>query len=163
MIHRFGASVFAPLLLLLVSVTAAQEVSIASARIFLCKGPSKSEKWIGSGKYGLFFSVPQHGFKVLSGTDVDYVKFVIKPNKHKSVLVLWFGYAAFSPHPPSGIIRASATFNQTKLLGPDGIEIGLDSRGKKHNGTTWGWFGVWARVENTKTPPPWRLRFLIKS
>jgi hypothetical protein len=78
----------------------------------------------------------------LSGTDVDYVKFVIKPNKHKSVLVLWFGYAAFSPHPPSGIIRASATFNQTKLLGPDGIEIGLDSRGKKHNGTTWRWFRV---------------------
>lgn len=40
-IHRFGASVFAPLLLLLVSVTAAQEVSIASARIPLCKGPPR--------------------------------------------------------------------------------------------------------------------------
>ena len=72
------------------------------------------------------------------------MKFIIKPEKHDAALVLWFGGMAFHPDPPGETIRTSASLAQTKLLSLDGHEIGLDSKGKKHDRSSWRWFGVFA-------------------
>lgn len=142
-IFRWCFLFFALILPFLVSVSVAQEPPLSSARIPRCAGPSKDQNLIGWGKYGLFFSVPKRGFKILGGKpDVDYVKFVIKPSKHEAALVLWFGPMAFHPDPPGETIRTSASFTQTKLLKPDGTEIGLDSRGDKGDKSIWRWFGI---------------------
>lgn len=136
---------FAFVVLFVVSMAVAQEPTLAGTRVPRCAEPSKDQSLIGWGKYGLFFSVPKRGFKILGGKpDEDYVKFVIKPNKHEAALVLWFGGMAFHPDPPGETIRTSVSFTQTKLLNPNGTEIGLDSRGKKGDKSNWRWLGVWA-------------------
>jgi hypothetical protein len=136
--------VFGLILIFLVSVTVAQDALARNTRIPACGGLPKDHALIGWGKYGLFFSVPKHAVKLLGGKpDVDYVKFVIKPNKHEAALVLWFGPMAFHPDPPAETTRSSDTFTQSKLLNPDGEEIGLDSKGTKRDKGSWRWFGVW--------------------
>jgi hypothetical protein len=45
-----------------------------------CGQPESNQKQIGWGKYGLHFTVPKDGMKILGGEpDVDYVRYVIKP------------------------------------------------------------------------------------
>lgn len=158
-IHRVALS-----LVLLVSLVIAKEPPVAGIRLPPCQAPPKGQKLIGWGKQGLFFSVPMRGVKILGGKpDVDYVKFIIKPNRHESALVLWFGGMAFDPRPPGEIVRTSEGFIQTKLLSPDGAEIGLDSRGKKHDMSRWRWFGIWSEGGNTRTPRPRTLCSSIRS
>jgi hypothetical protein len=48
----------------------------------------------------------------------------------------------FHPNPPGETLSSSASYTQTKLLNIDGTEIGLDSRGKKRDKSSWRWFGV---------------------
>lgn len=145
---------FAVTLMFFCPAVLAQEAPPAGTRIPACVR-SKGQKLIGWGKYGLFFSVPKRGVKILGGKpDVDYVKFIVKPEKHDAALVLWFGGMAFHPDPPGDTIRISATLTQTKLLSLDGHEIGLDSKGKKHDQSSWRWFGVYSeggKYENAST------------
>jgi hypothetical protein len=142
---RPASYVYAVLLTFFVYVAAAQDTSGATIRIPACGSAVKGQSSIGWGKYGLFFSVPKQGVKVLGGQpDVDYIKFVIKPKKHNAALILWFGPMAFHPDPPAETTRSSDTFTQNKLLNPDGDEIGLDSKGTIRNKGRWRWFGVLA-------------------
>jgi len=159
MIHdsRFGTRTFCNVVVVLMffaCAALAQEAPLASTRIPACVG-SKGQKLIGWGKYGLFFSVPKRGVKILGGKpDVDYVKFIIKPDKHEAALVLWFGGMAFHPDPPGETIRASASLTQTKLLNLEGREIGLDSKGKKHDQSSWRWFGILAEGGEYESASP---------
>src|SRR5260221_13731177 len=106
---RAPSSVFAVMLMFFVSIVVAQEGAHVTARIPACRRPLKGQSLVGWGKYGLFFSVPKHGVKILGGKpDVDYVKFVIKPTNHDAALALWFGGMAFNPDPPEAL-RNSAS------------------------------------------------------
>jgi len=74
--------------------------------------------------------------------DVDYVKFVVKPVGEEAALALWFDPTAFNSEPESEKMRQSITFNQEKVVVPDGTAIGLDSRGENPDKTHWRHFGV---------------------
>jgi hypothetical protein len=58
--------------------------------------------------------------------------------------VLWFGGMAFDPQPRGEQVKSSVTFRQSKLVGSDGTQRGLDSRGQKTDTTRWRHFGVGA-------------------
>lgn len=74
--------------------------------------------------------------------DVDYVRFVIKPNKSKATLALWFGPMALSREPDKDIVKTSDYFSQTNLLDLDGAPIGLDTLGQKRDRTRWRHFTI---------------------
>ena len=140
---RAASFVFTMMLMFIASVAVAQDVPPVSSRIAACGKASKGWRLVGWGKHGLFFSVPKHGVKILGGKpDVDYVKFVIERTSHGAVLALWFGGMAFHPDPPGETLLSSASLTQTKLLDMEGTEIGLDSRGRKRDQSSWRWFGV---------------------
>jgi hypothetical protein len=142
---RIAISVFTLILLLSASSAETQEGSVATTRIPSCGKPQSGHKLVRWGKYGLQFSVPKHGVKVLRGRpDVDYVRFAIKPNDADVTLVLEFGGMAMSPEPGRETLNTSASFTQTKLLDSKGATIGIDSRGETHEHTRWRRFTIGA-------------------
>jgi hypothetical protein len=141
---RTAFSIVWLVLLFFGSPAKAQEQSVAATRIPACGNLPNDQKWISWGQYGLKFKVPKRGVKILGGDpDVDYVKFVIKPADHDTALVLWFGPYALTPEPKQEQLKSSAEFTQTKVVNSDGTAIGLDTRGKNHDNTTWRRFAVW--------------------
>ena len=117
--------------------------STSQTRIPQCGKLSPGQRWISWGQYGLKFQCPKRGVKIIGGKpDVDYVKFVIRPVSGNAALVVWFGGMAFDPQPRGKQVVGSITFKQSKLIGFNGTEIGLDSRGQKPDMTVWRHFGV---------------------
>jgi hypothetical protein len=103
-----------------------------------CSQPGSSQKQIGWGQYGLHFTVPKDGMNVLGGKpDVDYVRYVIKPNKGESYLELWFGPYAFSTEPDDEQFVESVGFSQRNLVSLNGEAMGKDSWGQLKRGLSW--------------------------
>jgi hypothetical protein len=143
---RTATCIFALVFVFATRAAETQEQVGAASRVPACANPSSGHKLIGWGEDGLKFSVPKRGVKILGGKpDVDYVRFVIKPNDRDVRLVLWFGPYALKQEPERETLETSATFTQTKLLGSDGATIGLDSRGQYHNNTKWRHFAIGAQ------------------
>jgi hypothetical protein len=117
-----------------------------------CAQPGPNQKQIGWGKYGLHFTVPKDGIKVLGGKpDVDYVRYVIKPNKGESYLNLWFGPYSISTEPDDEQLVESADFTQRNLVSVRGEVLGMDSSGRLSSGLIWrhtGAFGSGAVYRN---------------
>jgi hypothetical protein len=103
-----------------------------------CGQPGSNQKQIGWGRYGLHFTVPKDGVKILGGEpDVDYVRYVIKPNKGESYLDLWFGPYSISTEPDDQQFVESVDFSQRNLTSVKGEVIGMDSRGRLSSGLSW--------------------------
>lgn len=103
-----------------------------------CVQPESNQKQIGWGKYGLHFRVPKNGIKVLGGKpDVDYVRYVIKPNNGESYLNLWFGPMSISTEPDDQQFVESVDFSQRNLASAKGAVIGMDSWGRLSGGLSW--------------------------
>jgi hypothetical protein len=103
-----------------------------------CVQPESNQKQLGWGKYGLHFTVPKDGVKILGGEpDVDYVRYVIKPNKGESYLDLWFGPYSISTEPDDQQFVESVDFSQRSLASVKGGIIGMDSWGRLSSGLSW--------------------------
>jgi hypothetical protein len=109
-----------------------------------CGATQKDHKLVGWGKYGVFYSVPKRGMKIGGKPDVDYLRLVIKPDSRNVFLVLWFGSHAFNPEPRKEILQASTGVTKLELTDSGGMELGVDMRGQKQDGTLWRHFGVFA-------------------
>jgi hypothetical protein len=104
----------------------------------ICEEPAPGHKRIGWGKYGIQFSVPARGVKILGGKpDVDYVRYAIKSKGSKAYLELWFGpYATDSDADDDRFIN-SVDFAERNVVFPDGSIVGKDSSGRLHSGGSW--------------------------
>jgi hypothetical protein len=102
-----------------------------------CVQPDSAHKLVGWGNYGLHFAVPKAGVQILGGKpDVDYVRYVIKPEKNDSYLNLWFGPYSISTEPDDEQFVDSLEFSQRNLATDKGV-IGMDSRGRARSGQNW--------------------------
>src|SRR5262249_18483448 len=102
-----------------------------------CVQPDSAHKLIGWGKYGLHFTVPSAGVQILGGEpDVDYVRYVIKPDKNAFYLELWFGPYSISTEPDDERFVESIEFSQRNLTSSKGV-VGMDSRGRTRNALNW--------------------------
>jgi hypothetical protein len=82
--------------------------------------------------------VPKDGMKSLGGNpDVDYVRYVIRPNKGASYLNLWFGPYSISTEPDDQQFVESVDFSQRNLASVKGGVIGMDSWGRLSSGLSW--------------------------
>lgn len=96
-----------------------------------CVQPDSTQKQVGWGKYGLHFAVPKDGMQIFGGRpDVDYVRYVVKPDKSDSYLELWFGPYSISTEPDDEQFLDSVGFSQRNLVSAKGDVVGMDS---------WGW------------------------
>jgi hypothetical protein len=103
-----------------------------------CVKPESNQKLIGWGKYGLHFPVPKDGMEILGGEpDVDYVRYIVKPNKGESYLNLWFGPNSISTEPDDEQFVVSVDFSQRNLASVKGGVIGMDSWGRLGSGLRW--------------------------
>lgn len=103
-----------------------------------CSQPQPRHKLIGSGKYGLHFSVPKNEVKILDGkADTDYVRYVIKPKNGDSFLALWFGPYAIPSEPEDEQFINSSSFSQRNLVAVNGGGLGADTWGQSKNGLSW--------------------------
>ena len=104
----------------------------------VCEEPALEHKRIGWGKYGLQFSVPARGVKILGGKpDVDYVRYAIEPKGSKAYLELWFGGNAAASDADDDRFIESAEFSERNVVFPDGSIIGKDSSGRLRSGGSW--------------------------
>jgi hypothetical protein len=102
-----------------------------------CVQTESNQKQIGWGKYGLHFTVPKD-VKILGGKpDVDYVRYVIKPNNGESYLDLWFGPYSISMEPDDQQFVESVDFSQRNLVSAKSEVIGMDSWGRLSSGLRW--------------------------
>ena len=107
-----------------------------------CSKTASGQRIVGWGKYGLHFLVTKKEVKVLGGKpDVDYVRYVIRPEERESFLELWFGPYGLNPEPDRERIQHSSGIMQTKIVDVTGAVVGLDSRGFL-NGGHWRQFAV---------------------
>jgi len=124
----------------------------------VCVQPDSTHKLLGWGKYGLHFTVPNAGVQILGGKpDVDYVRYVIQPQKSASYLDLWFGPYSISTEPDDERFVKSIEFSQRNLATTKGV-VGMDSRGRTRNGLNWrqaaafGSGAVYRDVDNESAP-----------
>ena len=76
--------------------------------------------------------------KILGGKpDVDYVRYVIKPNNGDFYLNLWFGPNSISMEPDDQQFVESVDFSQRNLVSAQGEVIGMDSWGRLSSGLSW--------------------------
>ncbi len=103
-----------------------------------CKNPVPGVRRIPGGKYGVQFDVPKKDI-ILSGgkMDVDYRRFLLKPNTGSSYLELWFGPYAFSGDPGDDILLDSISFTGRRVSVVDGKGWGNDFTGQLHSGELW--------------------------
>lgn len=102
-----------------------------------CVQPDSAHKLVGWGKYGLHFAVPKAGVQIMGGKpDIDYVRYVIKPEKNDSYLNLWFGPYSISTEPDDERFVESIDFSQRNLATNKGV-VGMDSWGRAHSGLNW--------------------------
>jgi hypothetical protein len=105
--------------------------------VVACVQPDSTSKLFGWGKYGLHFAVPKKGVQILGGKpDVDYVRYVIKPDKSDSYLNLWFGPYSISTEPDDERFVESVDFSQRNLTSNKGV-IGMDTRGRMSSALAW--------------------------
>jgi hypothetical protein len=103
-----------------------------------CSRTRFNHRQIGWGREGMHFTVPKDGARVSGGKpDVDYVEYVIKPNKGEAYLELWFGRNAFSAEPDDEQFVESVSFSQRNLLTSNGETMGEDSWGQLKSGLSW--------------------------
>lgn len=103
-----------------------------------CAQPDSTQKLVGWGKYGLHFAVPKDGVQIFGGSpDVDYVRYVVKPDKSDSYLELWFGPYSISTEPDEEQFRDSVDFSQRNLVSAKGNVVGMDSWGWVSKGLKW--------------------------
>jgi hypothetical protein len=118
------------------------EIRLSSQRNDLiaadCSKASWKEHKIGWGKYGLRFSVPRKGLNISGGKpDVDYVTYVIQPEKSRAKLELWFGANAIGLEPSDEQFVNSVSFSQRNILSAKGELLGIDSYGQLRDGQVW--------------------------
>lgn len=107
-------------------------------RLPICSRPGSGLKSIGWGKFGLHFTVPKKGVAISGGkSDVDYIKYVIRPDGSSSYLALWFGVNAMLSEPGDDQLLESVHFWQRNLELANGEPIGMDSWGQTENGLKW--------------------------
>jgi hypothetical protein len=100
-----------------------------------CRGKPGGMRRISWGKYGLQFDVPVNGFTIGGGkTDVDYVRWVIKPKSGTSYLAVWFGPYAFSSDPGDQLFLDSVSFSERTVSGE---RWGIDISGELRTGARW--------------------------
>lgn len=135
------------MIFLLAMTTIAQTPSSAIRNIPSCQ-TVKGSKLVGAGKYGLHFAVPKGRYKVSGGPDVDYAKYVVRPNDRSAVVELWFGGNTLAITPEPMKVLSSTNLSQTKLItedrpgmGKDMRSSGNDSRGFS-SGRYWRHFGI---------------------
>jgi len=123
-----------------------------SLTVATCGQSGANEKQLGWGKYGLHFTVPKEGVKVLGGNvDTDYVRYVVKLDKSDSYLSLWFGPYSIAAEPDDEQFVSSASFSQRNLISVKNEVIGKDSSGQLNSGLKWrhtGAFGSGAVYQN---------------
>ena len=84
------------------------------------------------------FDVPRHAVKMLDGkTDVDYVRYLIKPKTGDAYLELWFGPYAMSTEPPDDDFVGSIEFWQRRIVAPGVGVVGTDSWGRRRDQEKW--------------------------
>lgn len=100
-----------------------------------CKSHRPGMKQIG----GLVrFDIPRRGVKVLGGkTDVDYVRYVIKPRNGSAYLELWFGPYAMGIEPHDEDFVNSVDFSQRQIVAPSLGALGTDSWGTRRDQEKW--------------------------
>lgn len=109
-----------------------------SLTVPVCAPADHHQKQIGWGKYGLHFTVPKTDVKILGGEpDVDYVRYVIKPNRGEAYLSLWFGPYSISSEPDDQQFVDSVSFSQRNLTSAKGEVIGIDAWGQSNGGLNW--------------------------
>lgn len=127
-----------------VMMTAADD----SLTVPTCVKPGSDQKKIGWSEYGVHFTVPKDGVKLLGGKpDVDYLRYVIEAMKGGSLLELWFGPYAMSWDPDNELFIKSAKFIQRNLISTKPIDsqwtyadagvVGRDSWGQMKDGSNW--------------------------
>ena len=76
--------------------------------------------------------------KILGGkTDVDYVRYLIKPKTGDAYLELWFGPYALSTEPPDEDFVSSIEFWQRRIVAPGVGVVGTDSWGRLRDQGRW--------------------------
>jgi hypothetical protein len=101
----------------------------------LCGAHRPGTKQIG---WRIRFDVPRHAVKILGGkTDVDYVRYLIKPKTGDAYLELWFGPYAISTEPQDEDFVSSIEFSQRQIVAPSVGVVGTDSRGRRRDQEKW--------------------------
>jgi hypothetical protein len=111
--------------------------SIGTLVVPSCGMPGRGHKRIGHGKYGLQFDVPTRDVKIRGGSDIDYVRYVIKRKAAAAYLELSFGIYAMNLDPDDDMFMDSVTFAQRDMVNSDGETTGLDSSGQLRSGGSW--------------------------
>jgi hypothetical protein len=85
------------------------------------------------------FDVPRRrSVKILGGkTDVDYVRYLIKPKMGESYLELWFGPYAIDSEPGDEDFVNSTNYSQRRIVIPGVGTAGTDSQGQLRSQVTW--------------------------
>lgn len=95
---------------------------------------------IGWGKYGVQFMVSRHAVKVAGGkTDVDYVRYVLRPKTGTFYMEIWFGPYSLPTDPDDDLFIASDDFSQRNIgsLSVNDEFFGVDSWGHLKSGGNW--------------------------
>jgi hypothetical protein len=100
-----------------------------------CDKPGQGEVQLG---WSVKFNVQKRLVKISGGkTDVDYVRWVLKPKHGNSYMELWFGSYALSTEPDDDLLVNSVEFEQRGVSVEGFGVIGMDSRGRLPNGHLW--------------------------
>jgi|HubBroStandDraft_6_1064221.scaffolds.fasta_scaffold254268_2 hypothetical protein len=100
-----------------------------------CGAHQPATKQIG---WRVRFDVPRRTVKILGGkTDVDYVRYLIKPKTGDAYLELWFGPYALSTEPPDEDFVSSIEFWQRRIVAPGVGVVGTDSWGRLRDQGRW--------------------------
>jgi hypothetical protein len=84
------------------------------------------------------FDLPRHAVRILGGkTDVDYVRYLIKPKAGDAYLELWFGPYALSTEPDDEDFLSSIEFSQRRIVTPGLGVVGTDTRGQHRDREKW--------------------------
>ncbi len=84
------------------------------------------------------FDVPRRAVRILGGkTDVDYVRYLIKPKTGDAFLELWFGPYAISTEPDDEDFVSSVEFSQRQIVAPGLGVVGTDSWGQHRDQGKW--------------------------
>src|SRR5260370_2054166 len=103
-----------------------------------CIAPRPHLRRVGWGEFGLHFDVPTRETKILGGkSDVDYVRYIIKPKAGQGYLEVWFGPYAMNPNPEKELLANSVSSQKRSVVSANGEQIGTDNSGKLQTGEVW--------------------------
>lgn len=133
---HFWKDGFAPYSLVLDPASTNIDVVLAPSdprRLSECTSVAPGRKRLGN-SFGWQFDIPVTVVRVRKQVDIDYIRYVIRPQKSKARIELWF--TGMSPDPYDELIIGSRTFVQRALVKRNGF-VGIDSRGESFSGKIW--------------------------